>query len=280
VIEHGSRLAKRQNGCTPLAPEALNDACGRTAAGERIEQLTVNAWPGLREFVHNGWLIRLSDGFTKRANSVQPLWSGAGADGDIREKIGYCEEIYRNAGLTALFKITPFAAPANLDRLLHAYGYDRIEPSSVRTVPLSGLARPASDGIEIERRLSGRWLSLVADWLRYSDEQASAAERIMNAGPDAKAFFTLLHKSEPVACGMGVIEDGYVGLYEIVTRPDCRNRGFGKQLLLHILHWGAGNGAHTGYLQVADSNASAIRLYDKLGFKKVYAYWYRRRGCG
>lgn len=280
VIDQCSRSAE---------PDRLNEASGTKAPapnrhqieGERIEQLTLNAWPGLRQFVRDGWLIRLSEGFTKRANSVQPLWGPPAETGrTLREKIGACEEIYRNAGLPAVFKITPFAASRHLDGLLQSFGYDLLEPSAVKSAALAGLPQPKTDDIGVERSPSVRWMELVSEWLDYSPEQTSAARRIMEAAPDAKGFFTLFCEGKPVACGMGVVEDRYVGLYEIVTNPECRNRGFGEQLLLHILHWGAACGADTGYLQVVQANAPAVRLYDKLGFRTVYAYWYRRRGCG
>ncbi|WP_156922257.1 hypothetical protein [Cohnella thermotolerans] len=36
---------------------------------------------------------------------------------------------------------------------------------------------------------------------------------------------------------MAAIERGYVGLYDIVVRPDGRNRGVSEQVLLHPSNW-------------------------------------------
>jgi ribosomal protein S18 acetylase RimI-like enzyme len=36
-------------------------------------------------------------------------------------------------------------------------------------------------------------------------------------------------------------------------------------------------GCTCSYLQVVDANEPAKRLYDKLGYKKLYSYWYRIR---
>ncbi|MBM6579656.1 hypothetical protein ILT44_05645 [Microvirga sp. BT689] len=43
---------------------------------KRIEEACLNGWPALREVVFDGWLIRLADGHTRRANSVNLLSSG------------------------------------------------------------------------------------------------------------------------------------------------------------------------------------------------------------
>lgn len=43
----------------------------------QIEELALNAWPSLQTIVHHGWLLRFAEGYTKRSNSVQAIYSGA-----------------------------------------------------------------------------------------------------------------------------------------------------------------------------------------------------------
>jgi ribosomal protein S18 acetylase RimI-like enzyme len=88
-------------------------------------------------------------------------------------------------------------------------------------------------------------------------------------------YFTLYQDNGPVACGLGVIQNEYIGLYDIVTDMNHRRNGFGMQLLLNILHWGISVGAKYSFLQVVQQNDAAISLYSKLGYKEIYKYWYR-----
>ncbi|MDR2374804.1 MAG: hypothetical protein LBD96_00015 [Treponema sp.] len=39
-----------------------------------IEELSMNAWLSLQTLVYDGWIIRLANGYTKRANSVNPIY--------------------------------------------------------------------------------------------------------------------------------------------------------------------------------------------------------------
>jgi ribosomal protein S18 acetylase RimI-like enzyme len=85
----------------------------------------------------------------------------------------------------------------------------------------------------------------------------------------------LKFEDQIIACGLGVLQSGYIGLFDIVTDRDFRSRGYGQQLVKSILTWGKQNGAQKAYLQVVLDNAPALHLYSKIGFTEMYRYWYR-----
>ncbi len=84
-------------------------------------------------------------------------------------------------------------------------------------------------------------------------------------------------EGQVVASGNGVVEDGYLGVFNVVVQPDYRGQGYGKVAMLGILKEGKILGAEKSYLQVICNNEVAVNLYKSLWYKKVYRYWYRRK---
>ena len=78
-----------------------------------------------------------------------------------------------------------------------------------------------------------------------------------------------------VACGIAVIERGYVGLMNVVVRKEYRGNGYGRQICEALMYEAKQAGAHTAYLQLLQNNTVALGLAKDLGFDEVYKYWYR-----
>ena len=53
----------------------------------------------------------------------------------------------------------------------------------------------------------------------------------------------------------------------LAVRPECRRSGVGRALVEHALDAAAREGARRATLEVRRSNAPALRLYERLGFK-------------
>ena len=92
------------------------------------------------------------------------------------------------------------------------------------------------------------------------------------------AYASIVEDDAAVAVGLGVAGQGVVGLFDIVTDPQQRGRGLGRRLVLNLLRWGQAQGAQQGFLQVVPENIPAMRLYQSIGFREAYQYWYRRAG--
>jgi ribosomal protein S18 acetylase RimI-like enzyme len=89
------------------------------------------------------------------------------------------------------------------------------------------------------------------------------------------AFAALREEGRIIACGMGALDSGFMGLFNIVVDRAHRNNGYGKRILSGLLGWAKNEGANAAYLQVLKSNSTAIGLYRTLGFREISEYWYR-----
>jgi ribosomal protein S18 acetylase RimI-like enzyme len=241
---------------------------------KKIEELSLDSWPTLHTMMYDGWVLRFANGFTKRSNSVNPLYFSTFY---VHEKIQYCERIYENKGLKAVFKMTPSVYPEDLDEILEFKGYLFDSETSVQVLKLENFnISPQREAI-LQTHLSQEWLNHFCYLTNIPEGHKSTLKKILyNIAP--KACFASLRdfgENDVISCGLGVHKDKYLGVYNVVTNENFRNRGYGRQLVLNLLNWAKDKGVETVYLHVMVNNKPALKLYANLGFKEVYRYWYR-----
>ena len=237
----------------------------------RIEEAGLNSWPALQHLLFDGWLVRFAEGYTKRANSVTPLYPSLLA---AEEKIARCEHLYQEKQLPTIFRLLSFTRESqHLDSLLARRGYSALDRTLVWSLKLPSsptMEHPALRGISLRD-----WLLIYSQWSnRYSQLQHIHRELLARIASPV-LFAVLFQQGAPVACGLGVLEREVVGVFDIVTDPAQRRKGLGTQLVTGMLSWGKQHGAQHAYLQVTDSNLAAQQMYAKLGFQESYQYWYR-----
>lgn len=238
-----------------------------------LEEVALNAWPSLHTIVYDGWLVRMSNGYTRRANAVHPFYASSLP---LDEKIDTCERLYAEHGLPAIFKLTDAAQPAELDAALDARGYCFDPGARIMTLALTA-APPLHPAARIETAVSDAW---IGHYTRLNAERARHNDillRLFSAIPAPAAYVTLARDEQVVGIGMAAAERGNVGLFGLAVDPAFRRQGLGMQLVDTCLAWGAEQGARRAYLQVHPENQPAIRLYERAGFNDAYRYWYRQQ---
>lgn len=243
----------------------------------RVEEASLNAWPALHQVLFDGWVVRLTRGFTKRANSVTPLYASTQP---LLAKVRYCEDLYAREGLRAIFRMTTIGEQNVLDELLASRGYEAADPTRVLNVSLGGRDFRVADAFA-DSTLS----SFLAAYTRLSaspdidgNVAASVADlhaAVLAAIRGETVFGSLLDDGKRVACGMAVVEGEVAGLFDVVVHPDARRRGHGRALVESLLARATEMGARHAYLQVLDDNGAARALYETLGFELLYEYRYR-----
>ncbi|MBL8046905.1 MAG: GNAT family N-acetyltransferase [Anaerolineales bacterium] len=234
-----------------------------------LEELSANALPALQTVLWDGWLLRFANGYTGRANSVWPLYIGTRP---FAEKIEHSEQLYRARGLTPAFKLTAAAHPSGLDDALAAHGYAHQKETLVQTLTLSTQFQPHGT---ITPHPTEAWFTAFTQLSGLAPQHQPTLRQILGNLVPAAGFALIEKDGQAVACGMGVVQAGYVGLYDIVTHADFRRQGYGEQLVSGLLAWAQTHGAHSAYLQVMANNPAALSLYGKFGFQESYRYWYR-----
>ncbi len=237
----------------------------------RIEEASLNSWPALQQMLFDGWVMRFSGGYTKRANSVTPLYTSLLPD---QEKIVACENLYRKKQLPTIFRFVSFSSAAHdLDALLAQRQYQRIDHTRILSIELASSTitqSPALHDIPLTE-----WLALFCQFKQDSIEQHQFHHEMLKRIIPDLLCAVLYSAGFPVACGLGVLENDVFGLFDIITDPQQRNKGYGTQLVIAMLDRARQNGARHAYLQVTHTNQIAHHLYAKLGFHELYYYWYR-----
>lgn len=238
----------------------------------QIEEISMNCWPAIQTLHYDGWIIRFADGLTKRSNSVNPLYK---SQIDLNEKINYCEQLFKNMNISPCFKISDIVQPNDIDDILDSKGYVHEFDISVQILDLKNSDLLIDNNSNMVGFSDDIWID---NYLRMNEMEIkykSTLKRIMDQIILPKCLLTYNHNGKPIGCGLGVIDNKYVGLFDIVIDRFYRNQGFGALMINNILGWARKNGANFAYLQVLIDNSSAIKLYNKLGFKEEYRYWYR-----
>ena len=242
------------------------------ALARRVEEASLNAWPAMQQILLDGWLLRFSRGFTKRANSIVPLYPGLQPlEETLPEKVRYCENLYAREQLQTIFRLTSIGEAELLDGYLQEHGYALTEPTQVLVATLQEM--PAAPGFTLLPQQE--WLAVYAQLTDMPSSAQSLHGAILAGIQSRCAFAALQVDGELVACGLGVVEQDLLGLFDIVTHPAHRRAGYGTELVQSLLGWGLAEGSISGYLQMVADNRPAQILYENLGFDLLYNYWYR-----
>lgn len=238
-----------------------------------FEELSLNAWPALQTKLYDGWLLRFANGYTKRSNSISPLYPSRLP---LDEKIRNCEFEYQKQKMVVTFKLTE--DQLELDHELANRNYSRLDETSVRALKMQDYQNNRPLGIVTEDILSDSWFQ---DWINCSTIQTpklqQAAHNILQNINGDRIGVRKKVNGETVGCGFGVIEREHMGLFDIVVSKDYRSKGYGRDIVNGILCAAISRKVKVAYLSVVVGNTHAENLYQSIGFQEIYRYWYRQK---
>lgn len=239
-----------------------------------LEELSLNAYPGAGQLHYDGWTLQASPGRWRRANSVQLMHPSTRP---LDEKIAYCEAFYGARSKRTIFKLTRESDP-ELEPRLAARGYERDAETSVQALELQ-TAGPFSAFADVSVQLDLTEAYAEAFYRIHDFDEADRApwQVIQHCILPLMGYFGLWLDGEMIAAGVGVVERGWLGVFGVGTLQLAQRRGHALRLMRAMLAWGVEQGATHSYLQVMRNNPAALALYERLGYREVYRYWYRQR---
>jgi len=237
-----------------------------------LEELSINAWPALQTKLYDGWALRFSNGYTKRSNSINPIYQSAIP---LKIKLDSCEKEYNHFNLPVVYKLTSDSQPKNLDKELAKRGYITRDETSVRILKLNDYYHQETGNVLIATEFSDAWINGFLEISGINDKDQVTAKKILNNIMSEVVCVSKLLDDKVIGYGFGVIERDHIGIFDILVNESYRGNGYGKNIINSILNTAAKKGVRTAYLQVVVGNIPAENLYESLGFQEEYKYWYR-----
>ena len=244
----------------------------------RIEDAGLNASAPPQQRWLDGWLLRYLPGKARRARCINALAPGVMP---LQRKLTLAAEVYAEAGLPMIFRLSRFSQPASLDAGLDGMGWARIDSTHVMLRAVQPL-RPAPalpEGL-CWQTLAASEFAQVVGALRDSPpaHQQAHALRLQHSPVPYQGFaLQRVDDGQVLACGQTAREADLVGIYDVHTHESARGRGLAGLLCERMLSHAAADGAGTAYLQVASDNLAAISVYRRMGFAPAYDYHYREQ---
>lgn len=186
--------------------------------------------------MHAGWILRFSEGYTKRANSINPIYSSIE---DFKRKIENNEKLYRESNLRVVYKMTPLVGgSSNLDSVLEKSEYTLEGETSVQLLPILEIDKTIETNVVIYNKLHEDWFHNFCILNNISENHQLTLKKMLENIVPITCFILLIDDDSVVACGLGVLEDEYIGLFDIVTHEKYRNKGYGAKLIRYLIQWG------------------------------------------
>jgi GNAT superfamily N-acetyltransferase len=243
-----------------------------------LERVSFAAWPAEEVADLDGWSLRFMHGVSRRANSVWTAGEPAPSPAPLADRIERVEAWYRERSIAPMFQVSELAWPRELDAALEARGYRREAPVSVQITRADCVpsVHDADVRVVVDRSVTPGWFDISAHQGRFAAAAETYRGLLERIGARGHYAFAEVG-GRPAGVGLGVVDDGWMGVFSMLTLPPARRRGVGRAILAALSRRARESGAERMYLLVERANRAASALYRRASFDEVYGYHYRVR---
>lgn len=243
--------------------------CTDIALAAACERRLLVVWPATRTVMHGDWTMRMAHGYSARANSLFALAPGSVLTPGLLAEM---EALFTAEGIVPTVRISPLVAAGAMELLRRAgYGADSVTQTMVLTaLPSAVPDSPAT--VQIADILEDAWLAGVSARQQQGKRNPDHLRAILSRLAVPARFATAMQRGEAVGFGLAVVDDDWAELASIIVDSGWRGRGLGRAVVAQLLAAAQGAGARQAFLQVEQSNAPAIALYEAFGFRRAYDY--------
>ncbi|MDB6038273.1 MAG: hypothetical protein JWM99_2114 [Verrucomicrobiales bacterium] len=248
-----------------------------------LKPILISEWMRLHYEMQQGGFIsnlsRTANGWHIESDlSNAPMWNHSALapdSGNISQFISEVADFHAHNGKrpTVYFN-TALASAVTLEDPLRAAGYERFDQETWMACSL-GETQVNESALGFKEVSSGKQL---ADFVRIfnaayqirDEKHGAAIERHKTVKGRLVHHFLGFDRESPVCTATLVVQDDIGCIYNVGTDPKARKRGFGREMLRHVLEFARGSGLGRVFLQV-ESGTTAERLYTVLGFQPLFS---------
>ena len=216
----------------------------------------------------------MANGYSNRANSINCIYPSKII---LEEKFKYCDELFARHKLPPAYKLMNCEEHKTIEETLAGLNYRKINETSILTCEIPATLKSDYEGIIVKGDFDEPWIHSVIEYNRIGEGHVQTFRKILENIADEKIVVCKKTGNEIAGCGYGAIGRNYVGVFDIVVKEEFRRNGYGSEIVLAILAEAARRGVRNSYLQVLIENQAALRLYERLGYREKYRYWYRKK---
>lgn len=221
-------------------------------------------WPAVSTRMAGGFRVREGRGGGSRVSSASLEVPFGQADIDA------AIEAHRALNQQPKFMLRP--GEEALDAALAARGYERFDPVTIYTAPLSAL----SDDVPPVTAFA-HWPPLAITREVWAEGGIGAARQdVAERAGQPKAAILGRRQDRAAGAAFIAIHGGVAMLHGLVVLPAFRRMGLAAAIMAEATRWAKAEGAETLALVVTEANGPANALYAGMGMQPGCHYHYRR----